>query len=1073
MDKLLNSLSKKSLLALTIVFLPMLIAFFKGYHSINEQLKMLIFKDLTVIAEAYEGQVYQFLEMSKRRAQDFASDGFIRDQLWKINQGDKTAVGAINEHLVRNKRPLDKAIHDIHIISSGRIVASTDSSAIGKEMAVDSFVIGKEGGTIVTEGNHIASPGLLVSTPVTDRNAGKIIGILVNSISLTELNKVLSGESVRNMGAISWDRGRPKSLEVYLVNKERLMITESRFIKGSVLSQAVDTMPVNKCLQSSEESLGFYKDYQGKDIAGSSMCIPSLKWTLLVEIDKEEILASLKEIKRYALMATVAAVGLIGFLFIIFSRNVVSPLRRISNAAKDITDGNYDVTIPVQTSDEIGKLSEIFNTMTSEIRERTEALRAGTIALRESEESLKMAQRIARLGNWDWDIINNKLTWSEEIYHIFGLPPQEFKVTYEVFLSLVHPDDREFIKKAVEETLYKNAPYEIDHRIVLHDGTVRFVHEHAQLILDGLRPVRMIGTVQDVTEHKMAEMELKKLSMTIEHSVNIVFITDLKGNIEYVNPMFEKVTGLSKDEAIGHNPRILASGDITREEYEGLWNTIGAGKTWRGVFKNRKKDGQIYWANSVITPIKNEKGEISHFLAVQEDITDRKKTEERAQYLATYDEMTDLINRGKFMELLSEWVYYQSRADRQAASLLLIDIDHFKFINDTFGHGVGDELLRRMADMLDGMLQGLYSTYMKDSEGIILGRMGGDEFALFLPNLNAKEGMDVAERIRKSMEELRLVEAPIHSTVSIGVVSYPEHGETIKELFTKVDAAVYRAKETGRNRCHLYRPEDRDLENIQSRLKEKERVIKAISEDRFFPWLQPILSLKDGKIEHYEALARMRDEDGTILLPGDFIDTAERFGLIGDIDRIITEKTMRIQAEMAKQGRYLSFAMNLSGKNLGDDELLSYLQSRIRETGADASHLIFEITETAAVRDLDRAIKFISSLKSIGCRFSLDDFGVGFTSFVYLKELRVDYIKIDGSFIRKLNESPNDQLFVKAMTEVARGMGIKTIAEFVEKEEILWFLKEYGVDYAQGYFIGKPGPDLLAEGSTRYWQKEM
>lgn len=678
------------------------------------------------------------------------------------------------------------------------------------------------------------------------------------------------------------------------------------------------------------------------------------------------------------------------------------------------------------------------------------------MALIKNAASLANAQRIAHIGSGDWDIVRNELIWSEETSCIFGVDPEGAPSTFEGFLNLIHPEDKESVKRSMDEALFKNIPFDIDFRIVRSDGRERIVHGHAEVTSyeDG-KPTRMTGTVQDVTEQKRAESELKKLSMAMEHSVNVIMITNVKGDIEYVNPMFEQVTGWTREEVIGQNPKILASGETTREEYNELWDTIRAGKTWRGVFKNKKKNGQFYWGNGVITPIKNEKGEMTHFLAVQEDITEKKICEERIQYLAYYDDMTGLINRARFMELLSEWIYSQSKSG--TGVLLLINVDEFKFINDTYGHGVGDELLRRIAGVMQGSL-----TDMKMPDGVILGRMGGDEFAIFLPHLGAKEGMDVAEKIRGRIETFRLMERSFHTSVSISVVLYPEHGVTTKELFTRVDAAMHRTKEMGRNRCHLYRPEDRDLENIHSRLKEKESIRKALEEDRFVPWFQPILDLRDGKIHHYETLARMRDEDGGILSPGVFIETAERFGLIGDIDRIITEKTMRLQADTGRKGRYLSFGMNLSANKLGDEEFLSFLQSRILETGADPSHLIFEITETAAVHDLERAIKFINSLKSMGCRFSLDDFGVGFTSFVYLREMQVDYIKIDGSFIRKMHENPNDRLFVKAITEVAKGMGIKTIAEFVELEETVRLLKDYGVDYAQGYFIGKPAPELLS-----------
>ncbi|MBI4745033.1 MAG: EAL domain-containing protein [Deltaproteobacteria bacterium] len=665
--------------------------------------------------------------------------------------------------------------------------------------------------------------------------------------------------------------------------------------------------------------------------------------------------------------------------------------------------------------------------------EATEAVRKLTEEkLRKSEASLANAQRIARLGNWDWDIVNNELAWSDEIYRIFGVEPREFAATYKAFLEYVHPDDRELVKKAVDVALSGGEDYSIDHRIVLPDGAIRIVHERAEVVFDAsCEPVRMIGTAQDVTEHKKIEEELRKLSMAIEHSVNIVFITDKEGNIEYVNPMFEKVTGWDRVDVIGKTPRILGSGETTGAEYEELWKTIDAGKTWRGSFKNKRKDGRPYWGNGVITPINNEKGEITHFLAVQEDITERRISEERASYLASHDELTGLVNRIRFIELLNGWIYVRTHSP---GVLLLLNIDDFKLINDVYGHGLGDELLRSMAGFLQSLLKESEAQYIKTSGEIIAGRMGGDEFAVFLPYFGEREGTDLAERIRGMVEASRPVDGDIHITVSAGVALYPGHSATASGLLAKAGAAVSRAKENGRNRCHLYCPGDMYLENIYSRLAEKAAIQKALSDDRFVPWFQPILCLKDNKAHHYEALARMRDEKGSILLPEVFIDTAERFGLIGAIDRVITEKTMICQAEMGRQKKHVSFGMNLSGKDLGDEDILLFLQSRI---------------------------KFISELKAMGCRFSLDDFGVGFTSFVYLKKMQVDYIKIDGFFVRRLHENKDDQHIVKAITDVAKSMGIKTVAEFVENEETLRLLREYGVDYAQGYLIGKPGPELL------------
>lgn len=1146
------SLTKKALLAVIIILLPIFVAFNYSFIKNRELFERHALEDLSVIGETFEADVYNILDLSENTVKDFASDGFIIDALQRIGRGDRFASKALSAHLVRNKLPIGGHISLIHAVGvDGKVKASTDASAIGADLSKGPFFSGAD--ITITETLINDRPALALSAPVNGSEPSSRAGFLVAFVKLSDLSRVMSGEFKRGIEDHGW-RSSKESLEAYIVNREMLMLTDSRFIKGSILKTKVQTEPVISCIDKGEDLSGFYPDYRGVSVAGASKCIKPLGWTLLVEIDTDEALAPVSAMKMHAVMVWALVAGLITFLFIIFYRSVVLQLRRIFAAARSISAGGYDVRVPVSSSDEIGRISQAFNEMAVDIK-------TALFALTESEERLKEAQRIARIGSWNWDIVNNTLHWSDEIYRIFGLKPQEFGATYEAFLNSVHPDDREFVKESVRKALFEQAPYSIDHRILLSDGTMqKIVHEQAAVSFDAQgHPTRMVGTVQDVTEHRRAEQaiesiarfpsenpnpvlrvsedgivlytnaaarpvlavlgseiggrlhdgyasligdayasgkgleielasgdrifsliltpvkgekyvnmygrditdrkktefELKKLSMAMEQSVNVVFITDMKGNIEYVNPMFEQVTGYSKEEAIGQNPRILSSGTVTNEDYENLWKTILAGKTWRNVYKNKKKTGSYYWSNSVISPIKDEKGEITHFLAVQEDITEKMVSEERINYLANHDELTGLVNRTRFIELLDDWIYCAATGG-DIGAFYLLDMDDFKFLNDTYGHGAGDEFLRRASSILSSAVGRIRPE--KISKEPILGRLSGDEFAVFVPGVAVREALSVAETLRKDIEDFKFQEAPIAITVSIGIVLFPGHGKDAKELFTRADAAMYRAKELGRNRFHLFIPEDQDLEKMHSRVAWKERILKSLRENRFEPWFQPILDLSTNSVHHYESLARLKGEDGSIMLPGAFIDIAERFGLIGSIDRMIIEKSMLMQARLRKEGKYISFGMNLSGKDLGDDDLLSFLKAKMIETGADPDKLVFEITETAAIGDLDRAIKFIKALKTIGCHFALDDFGVGFTSFTYLREMQVDYIKIDGAFIRKLNVSPNDQVFVKAITDVAKGLKIKSIAEFVENKETLELLKTFGVDYAQGYLIGKPAP---------------
>lgn len=564
--------------------------------------------------------------------------------------------------------------------------------------------------------------------------------------------------------------------------------------------------------------------------------------------------------------------------------------------------------------------------------------------------------------------------------------------------------------------------------------------------------------MDEIFERKKAEFELKKLGAVIEQTGNIIFITDNSGRIEYVNRSFEEATGYSRGEIIGQSPCVFISGKGECKDHVKLWNVMSAPGGWQGTLQKFRKDGTRFWTKGVISPVMNDDGETTHYFSVFEDITDKKASSEKLVYLTNHDPVTGLVNRSHFIDTLNASLGQRA----SSGTLLLLDIDQFKFISDSYGHGMGDEFLRRAAKLIQLNLRYFSSRFQKKGQGeILLSRLSGDEFAVFLPNACRIEAAEVAEHIRKAFEGFYQSDIHCHMTVSIGVALYPEHGGSATDLLTKADAAMYRAKDKGRNRFHLYSPEEREIEQMHTRLKWKERILAALKEDRFEPWFQPIMGVFDNRVTHYEALARMKEADGSIVLPGPFIDIAERFGLVGAISRAIFSKAFDAQGKLRAAGRQVRFCLNVSGKELGDHDLLEFIKKGIYEKGLCPEDLVFEITETASINDMDSAISFISSLKEMGCRVSLDDFGIGYTSFLYLREMQVDYVKIAGSFVKSLDRNLNDQLFVKAISEVAKGMGIKIIAEFVESQEILGLLHKFGVDYAQGYLIGMPAPALL------------
>lgn len=1231
------TLFQKTAMAVALILLPLAFTFGVNYSSNREHLRAYVLGDLSVMAEAYKGQVYQLLERCKARASDFASDGYIRDELKKMLVVNGYSNDPLARHLRMNKLPLDMSIDSIYVISmDGVIKAATDNADAGRDVSKEPFFLAGKAAPSATEfmpGTGAGfKPGLIFASPIKDRESGKTLGVLANVTRLSGLNSLLSGTYTNRFDALSWSRGRRKTMEVYIVNRDKLMMTESIFIKDAALNQKVDTAPVRACLESNGEGASFYEGYRGVRVAGASTCLPELKWTLLVEVDSDNALAASNMLLRNAAITVGVIAALIPIMFAIFIKKVVTPIRHLAKASDAVASGDLDINIPVETSDEIGALAQSFNAMTRDIRERNLALKAemntarsyfdiagvvmlvldkdGRVALVNRKGSELLGLGVDEIIGKDWvenflpprlrararavfeDIVCNRLkpydyhenpiltdkgertiAWrhntlvdkggnisavvcsgediTERINALEAEAAHKGRIVKEqvAIIRLATrsatvleelPDAVKFIAEVVAETLgverasvwlfedgnarircldlftmsdkshtggalisasdypsyfsaieagraidasdAQNDPRTSEYRdgylvpngiASMLDAPIRIAGKLAGILcLEHTGPARKwtsdeIGFAADVGDQlaqafiedrrRAREAEFRRLSLVIEHSINVVYITDAGGVINYINPAFEAVTGYAKEETLGKEASALVFFDPGGEDYDRMWKTIQAGKTWHGVVKGRKKDGLAFWTNTVITPMRDEKGDMTGFMTVAEDISAKMASEEKIQYLSAYDAQTGLYNRDRFIKELTARLAF-SELRQKPGALLFIGLDHFQFFNDTYGHVAGDQVLKDMAGLLKNYTATLPSAFSKDSVPLI-GRLGSDEFAVYLQSVDATLGFAVCEEIRKAIELMRTNPPDARMTASIGIVEFPEHRRNVADLFSKADAAMFKAKELGKNRCHLY--SDKDIEDIHVRSQWKDRIIKALEDDRFVPWFQPILDLKTGQVTHYEALARMRSEDGQILLPAVFIDTAERFSLIGAIDRAITKKVMAVQSGLMKAGSRYTFSMNLSGKNMGDHELLEFLVSTAKDTGADPASIIFEITETASIKDFDNAVRFTNDLKALGFRFSLDDFGVGFTSFSYLKEMNVDYIKIDGSFIKKLDENEKNRLFVKAITTVASGMGIKTVAEFVERESVVRLLKEYNVDYGQGYFIGKPDPEVV------------
>jgi len=479
------------------------------------------------------------------------------------------------------------------------------------------------------------------------------------------------------------------------------------------------------------------------------------------------------------------------------------------------------------------------------------------------------------------------------------------------------------------------------------------------------------------------------------------------------------------------------------------------------LFLLQSKDSALSDLNMLAMKLQEQRAELQKAHGeLEARIHEQAAVEAQLARAASHDSLTGLFNRRRFDEELDRELARTHRTGTKGA-LLFLDLDQFKDVNDSFGHQAGDELLVSVAVLLGDRVR----------ETDSVARLGGDEFAVLLPNTGMGQASAVAEKILQTLcdHAFAINGHPISMTASIGMALLPKHGNTAADLLSRADMAMYQAKEDGRNRVRAFSPDGNRQGEIEARLNWRNRIHEALEKELFLLHAQPILDLSRNQVSQYELLLRMNAEGGRILLPAEFLTVAEQSGSIQAIERWVVRRAIHLIAEHRQEGWEPCLEVNLSGKAFADPELLPTIRHELSTTGVNPTNLVLEVTETSAISNITQAQEFVRSLRDLGCRFALDDFGIGASSFYLLKHLAVDYLKIDGSFIRDLPRSSVDQHLVRAMVEVARGLGIQTIAEYVGDEETVRLLREYGVDYAQGYHIGRPDPtsEVISDAAGR------
>ncbi|MFQ5660179.1 MAG: EAL domain-containing protein [Gammaproteobacteria bacterium] len=715
------------------------------------------------------------------------------------------------------------------------------------------------------------------------------------------------------------------------------------------------------------------------------------------------------------------------------------------------TFANYYHTVRAPDQDEL----QLVDRMAHIIGGVIESKRA-TDAIKASQERFQLLSLATHDGVYDWDLKAGKV-WKNEAYHqMFGI--DEHPGRDEQWRgSNVHPDDRDPLIRGLREKFENKASlWTGEYRYLRADGSYADVLDRGYIIYDhNGEPVRMIGAMTDISRRKEAELAIqaseKRYRTLYDDSPSMFLTLNTDGYIMSVNKFGADHLGYQVDELLGRSVLDICAADDKKTIADKLIACVGDPEAvQRCEIRALHRYGENIWIRITLRLIRSTKDHLK-ILVTGEDISETRILSERLEYQGKHDSLTGLINRVEFERRLRRIL--ASDANSAEHALCYLDLDQFKVINDTCGHLAGDELIRQLGELFSGIVR------KRDT----LARLGGDEFAVMMEDCALVQATRVAKDLLYAVEKFRFVwEGKRFSVgVSIGVVPLNAGDGTVNEVLSVADTACYAAKDAGRNRMHIYHPNDSTLSKRRGEMRWVAEINQALEDNRFLIAAQEIRclgrELPNQKGKHYEILLRMRDAQGKIVPPGSFLPAAERYNLSVKLDRWVTRTVFNWLGHHSGELDNLALcSINLSGHSLGDTDFLNLLLNQFHHGHIPPGKICFEITETAAVANLGDAIRFIQTLKHIGCRFALDDFGAGLSSFTYLKNLPVDYLKIDGSFVREMDKNPVDLAMVRSINDIGKVMGKQTIAEFVENREIIRILAEIGVDYAQGYAIGMP-----------------
>lgn len=903
--------------------------------------------------------------------------------------------------------------------------------------------------------NKPSLPGQIAA--ITMVNDASLLSLTAtDSESGFSLVTVYPGQELQDIFVVSKVLGQ--SGETFLADNQGFFITKPRYSSQQGIVNPISAIPMQHCLRS-ENGETINLDYRGVSVIHGFRFVPEIGGgCIMAHVDQSEAFTPLRQL--------VAGLSTVAFLFAcsawviatLIGRSMSKPIIALANMAKALSIGDFSQRVSLAGYREINDLSQLFNGMAEQLSHTLSQLKASeyeleqkilerTSELHERHRKYHSVIRTTGEGFWQIDKEGRLLEVNPAYARLSGYSETEL-----VGMLITDLEARESSEETTEHVrkimLYGTDTFETRHR--RKDGSVWDVEVNAAFINeDG---GYFVGFFKDITDRKRARQELR-IAATAFETLEGITITDANENIVRVNQAFTQITGYTPEEVIGNKPSMLKSGRHDKEFYRAMHCALQSDGQWEGEIWDRHKDGHIYPKWLAITAVKDDFGRITHYVGNFTDITERKASEEKIKSLAFYDTLTELPNRRLLTERLEHAIAIQARTGNYGA-LLFLDLDNFKLLNDTQGHGVGDELLIEVAHRLKACVR----------ETDTVARLGGDEFIVLLgelgtvPDSVAVQVKTVAEKIVSTLAEPYVLNSVIHNcSSSIGIVLFCDSGATADNVLAQADTAMYAAKKSGKNTYRFFDPAMQ--QELEQRAKFESALRQAIDNGQLKLFYQPQVDDKKQMIG-VEALIRWYHPEMGLIQPVQFIPLAEETDIILSIGHWVLE-TACAQLKAWRSlplARNLSIAVNVSAKQFYQPGFVDEIREIMAQYAIEPKQLKLELTESMVLKEIDIAIEKMMELKSIGIVLAMDDFGTGYSSLSYLKNLPFDQIKIDKSFMSDIKKNNNDAYIIHSVITLGKLMKIAVIAEGVEDAEQDELLKSLGCTVFQGYLFGKPVP---------------